>query len=299
MSLCILGLWGGAIWIVDSASKIAKKIGMSDLVVGLTVVAMATSAPEFAVTVAAALKDQAAISVGNVVGSNIFNLGIILGLVAMFKPLNITRQILYRDGSLLLGAGFMLVIFFGDLKLSFYEGFLLFATLVLYVYILIKAKEPVGPEEIPGGKFRWYDIPKLIFGAAILIISAHYFVEAASGFARLLGISEWIIGITIVAAGTSAPELATSIVAVYKGNQGISIGNLIGSDIFNQLGVLGVASMLRPLNLAQNDYLSLILLVVTMIVIMIMMRTGWKISRLEGAFLLLIALLRWGLDFAL
>lgn len=294
----IFGLWFGAIWIVESASKIAKKIGMSDLVVGLTVVAMATSAPEFAVTVAAALKGQAAISVGNVVGSNIFNLGIILGLVALFKPLTVTPRLLYRDGSLLLGAGFLLLIFYGDLTLSFSEGILLFSTLVLYIYVLIKSKEPAALDEVPAGKYKWYDIPKLILGAAVLILSAHFFVEAASDFARLLGVSEWIIGVTIVAAGTSAPELATSIVAIYKGNQGISIGNLIGSDIFNQLGVLGVAAILRPLPIVRSDYISLVLLVVTVIIILIMMRTGWKITRLEGVLLILIALLRWSLDFA-
>ncbi|MFC2136351.1 calcium/sodium antiporter, partial [Bacteroidota bacterium] len=291
MSVCIFGLWGGAVWIVDSASKIAKKFGMSDLVVGLTVVAMATSAPEFAVTVTAAIKGQAAISVGNVVGSNIFNLGIILGLVALFKPLVVTRHMMYRDGSLLLGAGFMLIIFFGDLTLSLYEGIFLFSTLIIYIYILIKAKEPVDLDEVPKGEFKLFDVPKLIIGAAVLISSAHFFVESASDVARLLGISEWIIGITIVAAGTSAPELATSVVAIYKGNQGISIGNLIGSDIFNQLGVLGVASILRPLPIEKNEYISLILLVITMVVLIIMMRTGWKITRREGAFLLIIAFL--------
>lgn len=294
----IFGLWFGAIWIVESASKIAKKIGMSDLVVGLTVVAMATSAPEFAVTVAAALKGQAAISVGNIVGSNIFNLGIILGLVALFKPLTVTARLLYRDGFLLLGAGFLLLIFYGDLTLSFYEGILLFSTLVIYIYVLIRSKEQAELEEINTEKFKWFDIPKLILGAAVLILCAHYFVEAASGFAKLLGVSDWIIGVTIVAAGTSAPELATSIVAIYKGNQGISIGNLIGSDIFNQLGVLGVAAMLRPLPIVRNDYISIILLVLTVIIILVMMRTGWKISRLEGVILIIIALLRWSLEFA-
>lgn len=274
----------------------ARKFGLSDLVIGLTIVAIATSAPEFAVTISAALRDQHAISVGNVIGSNIFNLGIILGFVALVRPINISKLLLKRDGSLLVGTGILLLIFFHDLTLSLIEGAFLTIILLVYIIVLIKQKEEVD-EEIPEGELNFWDIPKFILGVAIIIISANFLVDSATSIARIFGISEWLIGITIVAGGTSMPEFATSLVAVHKKRHGISAGNLIGSDLFNMLGVLGTAAIINPLSLENSEYTSLIFLVITLVIIFIMMRTGWKISKLEGAFLLIIALLRWGYDF--
>ncbi len=274
----------------------ARKFGLSDLVIGLTIVAIATSAPEFAVTISAALRDQHAISVGNVIGSNIFNLGIILGFVALVRPINISKLLLKRDGSLLVGTGILLLIFFHDLTLSLIEGAFLTIILLIYIIVLIKQKEEVD-EEIPEGELNFWDIPKFILGVAIIIISANFLVDSATSIARIFGISEWLIGITIVAGGTSMPEFATSLVAVHKKRHGISAGNLIGSDLFNMLGVLGTAAIINPLSLENSEYTSLIFLVITLVIIFIMMRTGWKISKLEGAFLLIIALLRWGYDF--
>lgn len=269
---------------------------MSDLIIGLTIVAIATSAPEFAVTISAAIRDQHAISVGNVLGSNIFNLGIILGFIAIVSPITISRSLLLRDGSLLVGTGLILVVFFHDFVLSTIEGILLFLTLTIYIFVLIKQKKEFH-EEVPEGEFKLIDIPKFIVGVALIIFSANYLVEAASNIARVFGISEWIIGITIVAGGTSMPELATSLVAVQKKKHGISAGNLIGSDLFNMLGVLGTAAIIKPLTLETGEYYSLILLSISLIIIFIMMRTGWKISKLEGFILLIIALSRWGFDF--
>jgi cation:H+ antiporter len=290
--VCILGLWGGAVWIVESASRIAKKLGLSELVIGLTIVAIATSAPEFAVTISAAIANKMSISVGNVVGSNIFNLGIILGLVALFGSIKTTKSILYRDAGLLVFTGILLLIFFADETLSLLEGIILGTTLVIYLVYLVRHKEK-SDEEVPAGNFKWYDIIRLVVGVGLIILSANKLVESSSALARLFGISEWMIGITIVAAGTSVPELATSIVAVAKGRHGLSIGNLIGSDLFNMLGVLGVAAIIRPLVIAEADYLSIIFLAVNLIIIFIMIRTGWKITRLEGGILIAIALARW------
>ena len=277
---------------MESASRIAKKLGLSELIIGLTVVAIATSAPEFAVSITAAISDNMSISVGNVVGSNIFNLGVILGLVALFGSIKTSRIMLLRDGSLLVFTGILLVIFFADLTLSLVEGILLSATLVIYIINLVRQKKEPD-EEIPGGEFKWYDILKLIAGVGIIIFCADKLVESSSALARLAGISEWMIGITIVAAGTSVPELATSIVAVTRGHHGISVGNLIGSDLFNMLGVLGIASIIRPLTITDKEYISIILLAVTLIITFIMIRTGWKITRLEGIILIAIALARW------
>lgn len=196
----------------------------------------------------------------------------------------------------MVATGLLLLVFFYDLTLTFTEGIILALILVIYIFTLIHQKEKID-EEVPDSPLTFWDVPKFIIGVSILILSAHFLVDSSSEIARFFGISEWLIGITIVAAGTSMPELATSIVAIKKKKHGISAGNLIGSDLFNMLGVLGIASILQPLSLEPNEYTSLILLAITLIIIFIMMRTGWKISKLEGALLLLFALFRWGFDF--
>ncbi len=293
---CVFGLWGGAVWIVESAARIARKLGFSELVIGLTVVAFGTSAPEFAVTVGAALMGEADISVGNVIGSNIFNLGFILGGVAVVRAIATSHHMVVRDGGVLIGTTLLLVFFFRDLFLSRWEGLMLVLLLVAYLALLIRSREPV--EDVPPGEFHWYEIPRFIAGVALVILSGHYLVESAVAIARAVGVSEWVIGVTIVAAGTSAPEFATSLVAVIRGRHGISAGNLIGSDIFNLLGVLGVAGFLRPMTVTPEVYGSLWVLVgMVIIVVVFLMRTGWVISRAEGAFLILVNLARWILDF--
>ena len=291
----IAGLWYGATWIVESASNFAKKMGMSDLVIGLTIVAIATSAPEFAVTVSANLGGNESISVANVIGSDIFNLGFILGIVALFGGITITKQLLYRDGLFLLFAGGLLLIFFLDLRLSVFEGIVFAFLLAGYLIALAKMKRSLE-EDIPSGHFKWYDIPKFLIGVGVIVLSAHYLVEASSGIAESIGVSDWLIGITIVAAGTSAPELATSVAAVIKGNHGMSIGNLIGSDLFNLLGVLGVAAILKPLSITQSELYNIFILVAALIILLVMMRTRWKLGKTEGVILLIIALIRWSVD---
>jgi cation:H+ antiporter len=296
IALSVVGLWVGAIWVVESASNIAKRLGLSELVIGLTVVAIATSAPEFAVTVSAALRGQTSISVGNVVGSNIFNLGFILGLVAIFSGIKTNKSLIVRDGFLLVFTAILLIFFFYDLNLSVIEGIILFSILAIYISTLIIKKEKIE-DGVPSGEFNWYDIPKLIIGIAAIITSANFLVDSATDLARVLGVSDWIIGITIVAGGTSVPELATSVVAVYKGKYGISAGNLIGSDLFNMLGVLGVSAILNPLQITQTEFTSLYLMLGSLIVLLFLMRGGWKISRRDGIVLILIAIFRWSFDF--
>ncbi len=225
-------------------------------------------------------------------GSNIFNLGIILGLVGLLSTVKTDKNLVYRDGSLLFIAGLLLVWFFYDLELSLFEGILLVSTLSIYMLFLLRSKSPIE-EEIPEGEFVWQDVPRLVIGIGLIVGGAHFLVESASEIARNFGISEWFIGITIVAAGTSIPEFATSIVAVTKGKHGISIGNLIGSDLFNLLGVLGVAAIIRPLTLSQSDYYSIIILSVYLLLLLVMMRSRWQIGKVEAAFLIIIALFRW------
>lgn len=292
----ILGLWWGAVWVVEAASRIAKRLGVSELIIGLTVVAMGTSAPEFAVTVGAALKGQADISIGNVVGSNIFNLGFILGGVALVRAITTSRSLVYRDGIVMIGITFLLLFFLRDLTMSRLEGAVLMSLLVAYIGLLIYQKDG-SDEELPEGEFQWLDIPRLLGGLALIVTSGHYLVESASNLARAVGVSEWVIGVTIVAAGTSAPELVTSLIAVLRGHYGISAGNLIGSDIFNLLGVLGLAAVLQPMKIDPGAYTSLYVLSGMVILAVVLMRTGWKLSRWEGALLLIINIVRWIMDF--
>lgn len=292
----ILGLWWGAVWVVEAASRIAKRLGISELIIGLTVVAMGTSAPEFAVTVGAALKGQGDISIGNVVGSNIFNLGFILGGVALVRAITTSRSLVYRDGAVMIGITFLLLFFLRDLTMDRWEGGILFLLLFAYIGYLIYSREPLE-EDIPEGDFQWMDIPRLLAGLALIVTSGHYLVESASSLARAMGVSEWVIGVTIVAAGTSAPELVTSLIAILRGHYGISAGNLIGSDIFNLLGVLGLAALLKPMSIDSSAYSSLYILSGMVIIVVIMMRTGWKLSRWEGGILVGINIIRWIMDF--
>jgi cation:H+ antiporter len=294
---CILALWLGAVWVVEAAARLARRLGMSELVIGLTIVAIGTSAPEFAVTIAAALRGQADISVGNVVGSNIFNLGFILGGVALVRAISTTRTLVWRDGMVLIGTTFLLLFFLRDLTMSRAEGMVLLGLLIVYVGYLIYQREEVDEDEIPVGQFQRSDILRLLGGLMLVVAGGHFLVEAASFLARLAGVSDWVIGVTIVAAGTSMPEMATSLIAVMRGHHGISAGNLLGSDLFNLLGVLGLAAFLRPLTVDSAAYSSLYLLSALVILVIIMMRTQWQISRREGFVLVAINLVRWIVDF--
>lgn len=290
--LSVTALWLGAVWIVESATHIAKKLGISELVIGLTVVAFGTSAPEFAVTLTAALKNQPDISVGNIIGSNVFNLGFILGGVAMIRALSTSAKLVYRDSLILLGITLLLPLFLGDLTLQRWEGIILMLGLISYLGLLFFSKEQID-EEVLAGDFKWLDVIKLLAGLGLIIAGGHYLVQSASFMARLMGISEWVIAVTIVAAGTSAPEFATSLVAVVKGQHGLSVGNLIGSTIFNLLGVLGFAAILHPMNVSSAAYGESLMLIGLVFFVILMMRSGWRITRFEGTLLVLINLIRW------
>ena len=289
-------LWKGSQWLVDSASRIARTLGMSDLAIGLTVVSLGTSAPEFAVTVNAALQGRSDISVGNVVGSNIFNMGFILGGCALAQAIKTSRQMVWRDGLLLVVVSLLLLFMTGDGVFSRTDGAIFLAILVGYIASLFWGR--VAPtEELAAGGATWRDGPGLVGGIAGVVGGGHLLVHAASDIARGFGVTEWVIAVTIVAAGTSLPELATSLTAAIKGHHGISAGNLIGSDLFNLLGVLGVAALIRPLAVNPSATESLIVLMVMVSVVAIFLRTGWRLSRREGAILVGVNLVRWILDF--
>ena len=301
--ISIVMLWKGADWLVDSAAEIAHSLKVSDLIIGLTVVAFGTSAPEFAVTISAALTQQTDISIGNVIGSNIFNLGFILGGTAMIRPIETSEKLFNRDGLfLLISTALIFLLFFGfdgwtiDDTYTQYEGLLLFILLVGYVAFLFIKKDP--PEKVHPHSATLMSYGLFLFGLVLIVLGGHLMVKHASIIARYMGISDWVIAVTIVAAGTSAPEFATSIAAAIKGRHGIAVGNLIGSDLFNLLGVLGLAGMINPTVIAQDIFNSVFLLVLMVGLTLLLIRTSWRISRLEGTLLVSINLVRWYFDFA-
>ena len=314
-------LWVGADWIVDSASAIARKFNVSELVIGLTIVALGTSAPEFLVTATAAFKGLEDISLANVVGSNFFNLGIILGLMALIRPIPTHRTILYRDGLMLLAITTLVTVMALDLRLERIEGILLLVMFCGYLGFLLylgkrmadrakkvaemghaPAPKTAGPIEIPdqGGEraATWKDYPKLALGFAGIAIGSDFLVEGASSIATALGVSSWVIGLTIVAAGTSLPELVTCLAASLKKKNDMLLGNLIGSDFFNFAGVLGLTCLLRPIGVQETSLISMYVLVGATCTVMVFIRSGWSIGRWEGGTLLVFSLFRWGVEFA-
>ena len=299
----IIMLWKGADWLVDSAAEIAHTLKVSDLIIGLTVVAFGTSAPEFAVTISAAITKQTDISIGNVIGSNIFNLGFILGGTAMIRPIATSSKLFNRDCLFLLSTtALIFFLFFGfngwtpDDQFSQNEGLLLFLLLISYVTFLFIKKDP--PEEVHPATATYKSYLYFFIGLALIVLGGDLMVKHASNVARYMGISDWVIAVTIVAAGTSAPEFATSVSAALKGRHGIAVGNLIGSDLFNLLGVLGLAGMINPAMISQDIYNSVVLLVLMVGVTLFMIRSNWSISRTEGTILVTINLVRWYFDFA-
>lgn len=297
--MTVLGF--SAHYLVHAAIKIAQRLKVSEAFIGLTIVAAGTSAPEIAVSVVAALNGQGALSVGNVIGSNIFNLGFILGLVAVISPQAIPKKMVYRDGVVLLGSTLMILIMLWNQFVSFWEGALLLFILASYnLYLWFKKDIPETDEEEMESETKWYDYVVFFVSLFFLIKSADYVVESAVFIAQSFGLSEWAIGATIVAAGTSLPEVATSIIATMKKKFALSVGNVIGSDIFNALGIIGVSAVISPLSVQAgssmfglpDNIISMLLLSATILLILFFMRTGWKISRFEGFILLTISISR-------
>jgi cation:H+ antiporter len=282
---------------------------VSELVVGLTVVALGTSAPEFGVTLVAAFEGRSSISVGNIVGSNIFNLGFILGGAALVRAIPTSILIVWRDAIVLVGATVVLFLLVGiDLELGVLDGAVLFLLLLAYLrYIWVDRKNgaPSGHEaterKVRASTFKdapWKEGALLVVGLTTIGVASHFLIGSASALARSFGVSEWTIAVTIVAAGTSVPEFATTLAGVVRGRTAISAGTVIGSDIFNLLGVLGVAGLLHPMSLAPAARTSLLALTGMVFVVFIMMRTNWRLSRTEGLILIMLAAFRWALDFA-
>jgi len=250
----------GAEILVRGASRLAAAAGISPLVIGLTVVAFGTSAPEMAVSVQSALSGQAGadIAIGNVVGSNIFNVLFILGLSAIIAPLVVSQQLIRIDTPLMIGISVLLYWLALDGSISRLNGLLLFGGIIAYtVFAIIKGRhesaavqaeyaQEYGDQPMAAGRELLINIAGIIAGLILLVLGARWLVDGAIVMARSLGVSELIIGLTIIAAGTSLPEVATSVIASLKGERDIAVGNIVGSNIFNILAVLGLAATVAP-----------------------------------------------------
>lgn len=287
-----LVLWG-ADRFTDGASALARRWNMSEMVIGLTVVAMGTSMPEFVVSFFSALDGSADMSVGNVVGSNIFNTLVIVGFSAIFISLSLTRKLLVRDILFVIYSSLILVALTQDGDLSRWEALVLLMCFSMYmIYSYNVARSDVPSDETAGEKYGFGKIALfIILGIACLVGGGQLLVSNASSLAISWGMSERVVGLTILAAGTSLPELATSIVAARKGSKGLALGNAIGSNLFNIFLVLGASAIICPMKISGIGTLDWVALVGSAIVLFIFGGTGHKITRTEGMVMLLLYLL--------
>jgi cation:H+ antiporter len=255
----LVALVVGAEALVRGASKLALSFGISPLVVGLTVVAFGTSSPEMAVSVGAALDGQVDLAMGNVVGSNIFNVLFILGVSALITPLLVAQQLIRQEVPIMIGVSLLLFALALDRGIGRVDGLIFIGLLVVYTVFLVRQsraankalKDEASSEVAAICKGSWDDklpmqILLVVGGLVLLVLGADWFVDGAIRIAKSLGVSELVIGLTIVAAGTSMPEVATSLLAAYRGEREIAVGNVVGSNIFNILGCLGVAAVVAP-----------------------------------------------------
>ena len=289
-------LFFGGEGLVRGSAALALRLGLTPLVVGLTVVAFGTSAPEMVVSVQAALDGQGAIAIGNVIGSNILNIGLILGLTALLYPLKVQLQILRSDAPIMVGVSLLAAWMLADLRIGRAEGALLVTGLLAYTTFTVLYARKVKPsaevaaefaESVPAPRGSvWRDVIFIIGGLALLIAGSRFMVDGALSLARSFGISEAVIGLTIVAAGTSMPELVTCIVAALKKESDIALGNIIGSSIFNLLGILGTAALTRPMIGTGIKMADLYVAIAFAVVLVPMLWSGRKLMRWEGALLL-------------
>lgn len=285
----------GADWLVNGASSIARRAGISEFVIGLTIVGFGTSCPELVVSLSGAIEGNSDISVGNVVGSNIFNVLFILGLTAMVLPVGMTDKNRRIDIPITLGVTILLIILgiTGSMSgpgISRWEGVLMLLVFSAYLFYCFKSD---SKDEFSETQQATLSITKSIAltltGLAGLIFGGDLFVDSATALARQIGVSDKFIAVTILAGGTSLPELATSLVAAIKGKEQLALGNILGSNVFNAMMILGLSSVITPLSFASMTIVDIITLVLSAVLLLIWAYTGRKnrIDRREGAAMLL------------
>lgn len=286
----VVVLWG-ADRLTEGSSSIALRMGIPQLIVGLTIVAMGTSMPELCVSLLSALKGTSDLAVGNVVGSNIFNALLIVGCAAVVSPIAITGRTVRRDIPFALVASIVLFMLCVDGNVSRLEALLLLAMFIFFMVVTVrgaKTEAPAAADDEPAAEpmkplKAWIMV---LIGLLCLILGSSIFVDNATAIAKSLNVSDAIIGLTIVAGGTSLPELATSIVAARKGNSGIAIGNVVGSNVFNILMILGLTGVITPMQLQGITTLDLSVMTFAMIALWAFSYTKLRIARWEGAVLI-------------
>lgn len=295
MILLVIGfvlLVKGADWFVEGASRVAERFGIPQLVIGLTIVAMGTSLPEAAVSVSAALKGSAEITIGNILGSNILNVLLILGLTAVITPVAVQKStIKYEIPYVVVVSAVLMGIGYADGVVGRLDGVILWILFIMYLLYLLKMAKSGADviEEIPGdGKPMpvWKMLVMIVAGAAMIVLGSNLAVDAASGLARIFGMSERLIGLTIVAFGTSLPELVTSVTAAIKGKADIAVGNIVGSNIFNILFVVGTSALITPVVYASSFLVDSIAAIAVGIILWLLVLRKQKLDRLGGAILL-------------
>ena len=303
IALCLIGfilLYFGAEWLVKGSSSLARSLGVTPIVIGLTVVAFGTSAPELVVSLISSIQGKSMIAVGNVVGSNICNIALVLGLSAVFHPIKSDPMVVRRDIPIMLAISLYLLLLTFNSRLGRIEGATLFIGIILYTYMnyYLAKKETAGAadikhelEEIGFVASRPKQLLMIVAGIAGVVGGAQIVVDNAVLIMKILGVDEKFIGLTIVAFGTSLPELATSVVAAVRGEMDISIGNLVGSNVFNIMSVLGVASLVQPIAIPGGFFesglwIDYLVMIFTSFLPWLMMRKYSTVTRKDGFVLL-------------
>lgn len=278
----------GADWFVDGAAGIAARFGIPQLVIGLTIVAMGTSAPEAAVSITASLKGNAGITIGNVLGSNILNILVILGLTAVIKSIAVQKSTIKYEIPFMIGISILLLLLgISGNEISFMEGIVLWAAFLVYLFYLFQmAKQGKTEAEEIEQKSLFVQILGLFLGMGMIIWGSDISVDSASSLARIFGMSERFIGLTIVALGTSLPELVTSVMAAKKGNADIAVGNIVGSNVFNILFVIGCTVLITPVSFEANFLVDAIVAIAAAVLLWIFVWRRGELNRISGSILL-------------
>lgn len=285
----VVVLWG-ADRLTDGAVGIAERLRMPQIVIGLTIVAVGTSMPEFCVSLVSALKGTPDLAVGNVVGSNVFNALLIVGITAMVAPMTILKTTVRKDIPFAIIASVTMAFMCIDGNISRIDAIVLFALFFYFMVVTVRGAKVSGSEETPqkAPMGVWKAIGLIVLGLACLVGGSNVFVTGATDVAQSLGVSQAVIGLTVVAMGTSLPELATSVVSARKGNSGIAIGNVLGSNVFNILMILGITGIISPMNIQGITLADLFMMTGSVMLLWLFSFTKLTIERWEGAVLTVI-----------
>lgn len=282
----------GADWFVDGASKVAERFGIPQLVIGLTIVAIGTSLPEAAVSVSAALKGSAEITIGNVLGSNIMNVLLILGVTSVIMPIAVQRStVRYEIPFVIVVSVILMEMGYKDNTVGRVDGLILWGLLICYmIYLLLIARKGEGTQEQNEEEDKpmpvWKMILLIVVGALMIVLGSDVAVDAATALARIFGMSERLIGLTIVAFGTSLPELVTSATAAVKGKADIAVGNIVGSNVFNILFVVGTSALITPVAYSGNFFVDSIMCIATAALLWVLVVKNKRLGRAGGACML-------------